>query len=303
MFRLPAIRPASVGKPGPKICINTVFKSKKKNLNCRGNLLVLDTPVVMGILNITPDSFYAGSRVSLPDTVAVAERMLADGATLLDVGGYSTRPGAADISPTEEADRVLPVIEAILARFPQALISIDTFRASVARQAVASGACLVNDVAGGTLDPAMFDTVAALEVPYVLMHLRGTPQTMPSFATYDNVVTEVMDELAGRLAELRRLGVADVILDPGFGFAKTPAQNFDLLSRLDAFSFFDEPLLVGLSRKTTIWKTLGISADEALNGTTVLNTVALIKGASILRVHDVREAVEAVKLTRQLTFF
>lgn len=279
-------------------------KVTKKTLNCRGRLVDLTAPAVMGILNITPDSFFTGSRVDTGQSVETAGKMLTDGATFLDVGGYSTRPGAAEVSLTEEADRVLPVIEAILTDFPDALISVDTFRASVARQAVGAGACLVNDVSGGTLDAAMFETVASLPgVPYVLMHLRGNPQTMQSLAVYQNVVTEVIDELAIRLAELRALGVHDVILDPGFGFAKTPAQNFGLLRNLDAFSQFDEPVLVGLSRKTTIWKTLGITADEALNGTTVLNTAALLKGASILRVHDVREAVEAVKLTRHLTFF
>ncbi|AKD55707.1 dihydropteroate synthase [Spirosoma radiotolerans] len=278
-------------------------KVTKKTLNCRGRLVDLTQPAVMGILNITPDSFFADSRVSLNNTVATAERMLQDGATFLDIGGYSTRPGAAEVSPSEEADRVLPIIEAILAAFPTALISIDTFRASVARQAVALGAVLVNDIAGGTLDPAMFGTVAELGVPYILMHTRGTPQTMQSMATYTNVTTEIIDELAIRLTELRSLGHKDIILDPGFGFAKTPTQNFELLHYLDDFKVFDEPILVGLSRKTTIWKTLKIKAEDALNGTTVLNTVALLKGASILRVHDVREAVEAVKLTQRLTFF
>lgn len=282
--------------------------ARRRSLTCRGRLVSLDTPVVMGILNVTPDSFYAGSRVMEPGRTvdAVLERagqMLADGATFLDLGGYSTRPGAADISPDEETDRLLPAIEALRRHHPDALLSVDTFRASVARQTVEAGAHLINDVGGGTLDPAMFATVAALRVPYVLMHLRGTPQTMQSRATYADVTTEVIDELAVRLAELRRLGVADVLLDPGFGFAKTPAHNFDLLSNLDAFRLFDEPVLVGLSRKTTIWKTLGITADEALNGTTVLNTIALQKGAAILRVHDVREAAEAIQLTQQLTFF
>lgn len=277
---------------------------RRHTLNCRGRLVDLTVPAVMGILNVTPDSFFTGSRVAIEKAVETAQKMLADGATFLDVGGYSTRPGATDVSPAEEADRVLPVIDAILANFPNALISIDTFRASVARQAVNAGACLINDVSGGTLDLAMFATVASLPgVPYVLMHLRGTPQTMQSLAIYEDVVREVIDELAGQLAALRALGVNDIILDPGFGFAKTPAQNFDLLSNLDAFRLFDEPILVGISRKTTIWKTLGITADEALNGTTVLNTIALLKGAAILRVHDVREAVEAVKLTQQLTFF
>lgn len=287
-------------------------KVTKKTLNCRGRIVSLDTPSVMGILNITPDSFYAGSRVPSPtgrpteagqQVVDRAGQMLAEGAMFLDIGGYSTRPGAAYVSPTEEADRVLPALEAILADFPDALISVDTFRASVARQAVQAGACLVNDVAGGTLDPAMFETVGALGVPYILMHLRGNPQTMQALARYDNVVTEVIDELAAQLANLKAFGVKDILLDPGFGFAKTPGHNFELLSRLEAFRLFDEPLLVGLSRKTTIWKTLNISAEKALNGTTVLNTIALTKGASILRVHDVREAVEAVQLTQQLTFF
>jgi dihydropteroate synthase len=278
-------------------------KVTKKTLNCRGRLVSLETPVVMGILNITPDSFFAGSRIPLEKTVEIAQKMLADGATFLDIGGYSTRPGAADISPTEEADRVLPVIEAIIKSFPDALISVDTFRASIARQTVESGAAIINDVSGGTLDQAMFETVASLDVPYVLMHMRGTPATMQSMTAYQNLVTDVIDELAVRLTELRALGQKDIILDPGFGFAKTPAQNFLLLNQLESFGLFDEPLLVGLSRKSTIWKTLGISANEALNGTTVLNTIALTKGASILRVHDVREAVETVKLTQQLTFF
>ena len=288
-----------------------MIKSKKKTLNCRGRLVDLSTPAVMGILNATPDSFYTGSRVSGQSAVEraceTARTMLGAGATFIDIGGYSTRPGAADVSPTEEADRVLPIIEAILTDFPDTLISIDTFRASVARQAVEAGAALINDVSGGTLDAAMFKTVAELSqtwsVPYVLMHLRGTPQTMQSLAVYEDLVTEVIDELAGQLAKLRVLGAKDVLLDPGFGFAKTVEHNFFLLSTLPAFQVFDEPIIVGLSRKTTIWKTLNISANEALNGTTVLNTVALLNRASILRVHDVREAVEAVKLTQKLTFF
>ncbi|SFC17283.1 dihydropteroate synthase [Spirosoma endophyticum] len=283
-------------------------KVTKKTLNCRGRLVDLTTPAVMGILNVTPDSFFAGSRLLVENSIStaavdVAQRMIRDGATFLDIGGYSTRPGAAEVSPTEEADRVLPVIEAILTNFPDALISIDTFRASVAHQAVEAGAAIINDVAGGTLDPAMFETAAALGVPYILMHMRGTPQTMQSLAKYTNVTTEVIDELAVRVATLRSLGQKDIILDPGFGFAKTISQNFDLLNHLETFRLFDEPLLVGISRKATIWKTLAISANKALNGTTVLNTIALTKGASILRVHDVREAVEAIKLTQELTFF
>lgn len=278
------------------------MKITKKSLNCRGRIVSLDTPAVMGILNITPDSFFSGSRIPIEKTVDTAAKMLAEGAMFLDIGGYSTRPGAAEISPTEEADRVLPALEAILGAFPEALISVDTFRASVARQAVGSGAAIVNDVAGGRLDPAMFETVASLGVPYILMHMRGTPQTMQSMTHYNNLTLDVIDELGIRLAELRAFGQKDIILDPGFGFAKTPSQNFQLLNKLDQFSFFEEPILVGLSRKTTVWKTLNITTDQALNGTTVLNTIALLKGASILRVHDVREAIEAVQLTKHLIF-
>jgi len=278
------------------------LKITKKSLNCRGRIVSLDTPAVMGILNITPDSFFSGSRIPIEKTVDVAAKMLAEGAMFLDIGGYSTRPGAAEISPTEEADRVLPALEAILGAFPEALISVDTFRASVARQAVGSGAAIVNDVAGGRLDPAMFETVASLGVPYILMHMRGTPKTMQSMTHYNTLTLDVIDELGIRLAELRAFGQKDIILDPGFGFAKTPSQNFQLLNKLDQLSFFEEPILVGLSRKTTVWKTLNITPDQALNGTTVLNTIALLKGASILRVHDVREAIEAVQLTKHLNF-
>ncbi len=276
----------------------------RHSLNCRGRLVDLTRPAVMGILNLTPDSFFGGSRVGPENSQELTDRagqMLTDGATFLDLGGYSTRPGAALVSATEEADRVLPAIEQILRAFPDALLSVDTFRASVARQAVAAGAVLVNDVSGGLLDPDMFATVAGLGVPYVLMHLRGDPQTMQSLAQYTNLITEVIDELGVQLARLRALGQVDVILDPGFGFAKTPAHNFQLLNDLAAFRVFDEPLLVGLSRKSTIWKTLNTTPDEALNGSTVLNTVALLRGASILRVHDVREAVEAITLVAHLS--
>ncbi|MBO0929481.1 dihydropteroate synthase [Fibrella aquatilis] len=277
----------------------------KKTLSCRGRTLDLTVPKVMGIINSTPDSFYVGSRLDLgrevaTAAVATAARMLEEGATFLDVGGYSTRPGATDISPAEEADRVLPVIEAILDSFPDALISVDTFRAEVARQAVEQGAVLINDVSGGTLDGDMFATVAALGVPYVLMHLRGTPQTMQSLTQYGDLVPDVVAELGEQLAKLRAHGPVQAIIDPGFGFAKTADQNFLLLRELAAFNVFDAPILVGLSRKATIYKTLNTSAEFALNGTTILNTVALLGGASILRVHDVREAVEVVMLTERL---
>lgn len=272
-------------------------KVTKKTLNLRGNVLDLTTPVVMGILNTTPDSFYAGSRMATVDQAVERARVMhSEGAVFLDVGGYSTRPGAADISPGEEADRVLPIIEAITRAIPTVWVSVDTFRASVARQAVEAGAVLVNDVAGGTLDERMFETVAQLRVPYVLMHLRGTPQTMAQHTHYRDLVPDVLREIQQQLAQLRALGQADVLIDPGFGFAKTPRQNFSLLHQLEAFQTFDTPLLVGLSRKSTIWRTLNSQPEEALNGTTVLNTLALTKGADILRVHDVREAVEVIKL-------
>ncbi|WP_266365883.1 dihydropteroate synthase [Tellurirhabdus rosea] len=272
-------------------------KSTKKTLNLGGKVLDLRQPKVMGILNITPDSFFSGSRMaSVNEAVDRAGDMLADGATFLDIGGYSTRPGAADIAAPEEVDRILPVIEAILKAFPEALISVDTFRAAVARQAVEAGVRLINDVAGGTLDPDMFPTVARLGVPYVLMHMRGTPQTMTGLTTYTSLVPDVIQELQQRLAVLRSLGQTDIIIDPGFGFAKTSGQNFSLLNQLSAFQTLEAPLLAGLSRKSTIWRTLGITAKEALNGTTVMNTLALAGGADILRVHDVREAVEAVRL-------
>jgi dihydropteroate synthase len=278
----------------------TAFRPKS-TLNVRGRLVDLTTPAVMGILNATPDSFYADSRAQAEDAVlAQAERMLAEGATFLDVGGYSTRPGADAVSEAEETDRVLGAIEPILNAFPQALISVDTFRASVAEKAVAAGAGLINDVAGGTLDPTMFGTVARLGVPYVLMHLRGTPQTMQSLAHYENVTLDVVAELTEKVTRLRALGVKDLILDPGFGFAKTPEHTDELLRNLPAFRLFELPLLVGLSRKGSIWRRLGLTPETALNGTTVLNTVALLGGATLLRVHDVKEAVEVVKLVELL---
>lgn len=275
----------------------SMAKLMKKTLNFGGSLLDLTIPAVMGILNSTPDSFFAASRThSLHEAVDRAGRMLTEGATFLDVGGYSTRPGADDISPSEEADRVLPLVEALKRVFPEAIISIDTFRADVARQAVEAGAGLVNDVSGGSLDPDMFATVAGLDVPYVLMHLRGTPRTMNQQTTYADLVPDVIFELQRSLARLRSFGQKDVLIDPGFGFAKNTAQNFQLLNALEAFAVLEAPLLVGLSRKSTIWRTLDTTPEEALNGTTVLNTVALLKGASVLRVHDVRQAVEAITL-------
>lgn len=266
-------------------------------LNCRGRLLSLETPVVMGIINTTPDSFYGGSRrQGEEELLSRAAQMLSDGASILDLGGQSTRPGSEQVGEEEELRRVLPAIKAIAARFPEAIISIDTFYASVATAAVEAGASIVNDVSAGTIDPELLPAVAKLNVPYVLMHMKGHPQTMQQNPVYDNVVTEVFDFLSFRIRELELMGIKDIIVDPGFGFGKTISHNFELLRNLSYFRHLDRPLMTGLSRKGTIYKTLNITPEEALNGTTVLHTIALMNGAAILRVHDVREAVEAVKL-------
>jgi len=257
----------------------------------------------MGILNLTDDSFYSSSRISGESNIlARADEMLAEGADILDLGAYSTRPGADDISAEQETERLIDGIKAIKDKFPDALLSADTFRADIARKAVEAGAAIINDVGCGALDPEMFDAVADLGAPYVLMHNRGTPNTMNQKAVYKDVVNEVIFELSEKLDTLRRKGVADVIIDPGFGFAKTVDQNFEMLQRLDEFKMLECPVLVGISRKSMIWRTLESSADEALNGTTALNMVALQKGAGILRVHDVREAKECVELALRLQF-
>ncbi|MGB3851575.1 MAG: dihydropteroate synthase [Tunicatimonas sp.] len=255
----------------------------------------------MGILNVTPDSFYDGGqfREEAPQLRQV-ERMLTEGATFIDIGGYSSRPGAAEVPEEEERLRVVGTVAAVARRFPEALLSVDTFRASVAREAVAAGARMVNDISGGVADETMLPTVAKLSVPYVLMHMRGTPQTMQALTEYDDLVVDLIDYFQQRLNTAHAHGVKDVVIDPGFGFAKTAEQNFQLLSHLDALRTLGVPILAGLSRKSTICRTLGVGPDEALNGTTVLNTVALIKGAAILRVHDVREAVEAVQLMQHI---
>ncbi len=270
-------------------------------LNIRGRLVDLITPRVMGILNVTPDSFYDGAQTRDEKVILEkVESMLKAGATFIDVGGYSTRPGADDVPENEELKRVAGSIRAVKSRFPEAIISIDTFRSGIARAAVDSGADIINDVSGGDLDPEMFSTVAQLGVPYILMHMRGTPATMSNLNTYENLVVDVQRELKGKLVQLTQLGVRDVIVDPGFGFAKNISQNFELLNKLDLFRQLERPLLVGLSRKSMIWKTLKTVPENALNGSTVLHTVALLKGASILRVHDVREAIECITLVREL---
>jgi dihydropteroate synthase len=274
----------------------TVF-NKKVTLNTGGKLIDLSTPKVMGTINLTPDSFYAGSRKPVfDDAIQQAGKMLADGATFLDLGAYSSRPGADDISVQEEADRLLPVVEAIVANYPDAILSIDTFRSTIAEAAIKAGAHIINDISGGQLDADMFATVAKLQVPYILMHMKGNPKTMQQLADYEDVFAEVYDYFVSRYHQLKQLGVNDVIIDPGFGFAKKPEHGYTLMSRLQEFEQLELPVLVGVSRKKMVQIVIGATATEALNGTIALNTIALTKGANILRVHDVKEAVEVVKI-------
>lgn len=255
----------------------------------------------MGIINTTPDSFFSNSRKQTIDAaLQQAETMLADGATILDLGGQSTGPGKTQIEAAAEAERVVPVIAAIHERFPEAFISVDTYHASVAKQSVEAGATIVNDISGGTIDKAMLTTVAALRVPFVCMHIKGTPENMHHLATYENVTREVTDFFIARIEACRLAGIHDIIIDPGFGFAKTIAHNFQLLKEMHLFRILNKPLLLGISRKSTIYKTLGITPEEALNGTTVLHTVGLQNGAHILRVHDVKEAMQAIRLLDHL---
>lgn len=270
-------------------------------LNCKGRLLLVDKPIVMGIINVTPDSFYAGSRhIAEESLLNQAEQMLKEGATILDIGGQSTRPGSEKIAIEDELQRVIPAIAAVSKRFPQAFISVDTYYARVAAQAVAAGASIINDISAGSLDHTMITTVAALKVPYVLMHMKGTPQTMQQEAQYQDVSREVLDFFIHKLSLLKEAGIHDIIIDPGFGFAKHSVQNFELLKNLEIFNILNAPVLLGVSRKSFIWKTLGVTPDEALNGTTVMNTIGLQKGASILRVHDVKPAMEAIELYSRL---
>lgn len=270
-------------------------------LNCKGRLLSLETPIVMGIINITPDSFFAGSRQNGVDSVlAQAEKMIGEGAVILDLGGQSTRPGADRVGVDEEMSRVIPAIEAVSRRFTDVEISIDTFYSNVAKAAVEAGASIVNDISAGYLDNGMLPTVAALKVPYVCMHMKGEPQTMHQSPFYNNVTLEVMDFFIRRIADCRKAGITDVIADPGLGFGKTIAHNFQLMREMETFKVLGVPLLMGISRKSTIYKTLGTTADEALNGTTVLHTIGLLKGAQIIRVHDVKEAREAIVLIQAM---
>ncbi len=267
------------------------------NLNCRGRLLTFERPLVMGILNVTGDSFYAASRYSSEDEVlAAAERMVAQGADMLDIGGQSTRPGARQLEPAEELEKVVGAVKAVRKKFPEIIISVDTFLSVVARAAIEAGADLINDISAGALDPLLLDTVADLKVPYVLMHMKGSPRDMQTNPVYDNVTMEVLDFLIRKLAACKSRGIHDIIVDPGIGFGKTQENNFTLLHDLELFKMLDCPILLGVSRKSVIYHTLETDPSDALNGTTVLNTIGLMNGASILRVHDVKQAVEAVKL-------
>lgn len=277
---------------------DAVFHTRK-TLRVRGELLDLSAPLVMGILNNTPDSFYDGGKYNnINALLDRAEKMLIEGATFIDIGGYSTRPNAPEISEAEELKRVVPLIKELTKKFPQAYISIDTFRASVAKAAVGEGACIVNDISGGQLDTKMFETLAELKVPYILMHSRGNPQTMTKLTQYENILEEMMFYFQERIQLLKNMSCNDIIIDLGFGFAKTMEQNYFLLKNLIYFKALNYPILAGVSRKSMIFKKLNISPDQALNGTTVLNTIAISNGANILRVHDVKEAKEVIHLLK-----
>ncbi|MGV8944791.1 MAG: dihydropteroate synthase [Lutibacter sp.] len=272
-----------------------------KSINCNGKLIDLSSPKVMGILNCTPDSFYDGGKYNNSTAILnQVEKMLSEGATFIDVGGYSSRPTAIHISEEEELARILPVTQLLISEFPSLLISIDTFRSNVAKQCVESGACMINDISAGEMDVNMFSEIAKLQVPYVIMHMQGTPQNMQENPTYNNVVTDLLYYFSKKKAELHALGVNDIITDVGFGFGKTISHNYQLLNHLELFKNLEIPMLVGLSRKGMLYKPLNTNTESALNATTAANTIALLNGASILRVHDVKEAVEAVKIVELL---
>jgi dihydropteroate synthase len=264
-------------------------------LNCKGSLLVIDKPLVMAIINTTPDSLYSRHE-RIDEVLQQAEQMLDNGAAILDIGGQSTRPGSKKINTDEESRRVISPIEAVHKNFPGAIISVDTYYSKVAAEAIAAGASIVNDISAGSMDDEMVSTVASLQVPYVCMHMQGTPQNMQGNPQYENVTKEILDFFIHKVNALHKAGITDIIIDPGFGFGKNITHNFELLKNLSLFNMTDCPILLGVSRKSTIYKTLGITIDEALNGTTVLNTIGLMNGANILRVHDVKEAIQTIKL-------
>ncbi len=266
-------------------------------LNCKGRIIKIDKPLVMGIINITPDSFYEDSRLMRTDAILKkVEQMLNDGAAIIDIGGQSTRPGSDRISEEEELARVLPVIQSIVKHFPNSIISIDTFYSKVAIACVMAGASIVNDISAGTMDSKMISAVASLNVPYIIMHMKGEPKTMQDELSNENITTEVLDFFIHKVSECREAGINDLVIDPGIGFGKTVEQNFELIRNLSLFQLFECPLLLGVSRKSIICKTLNVSPDEALNGTSVLNAFGLMNAANILRVHDVKEAKETIKL-------
>ena len=266
-------------------------------INCKGQLIDLTKPKVMGILNLTPNSFFDGGKyTNEAEIIAQVEKMLSEGATFIDIGAYSSKPNAEFVSVEEEMARIVPIVELLVQQFPQILISIDTFRSEVAEACILKGAALINDIAAGKLDDTMLNTVAKYNVPYIMMHMRGNPQTMQSLTEYQDVVKEMILYFSERIAAARSLGINDLIIDPGFGFAKTVEQNYEVLQKMELFQQLDLPILAGISRKSMIYKVLNCNASESLNGTTVLNTVSLLKGANILRVHDVKEAVECVTL-------
>ncbi len=270
-------------------------------INCKGNLIDLTSPKVMGILNVTPDSFYDGGKYKDENAILrQVDKMLEEGATFIDVGAYSSRPGAAHISEEEELKRIIPVVNLLVKNFPDIILSIDTFRSNVAKATIDSGAALINDISGGNMDAKMFATVADLQVPYLLMHMLGTPQNMQKNPVYEDVTKEIISFFAAQIFKLHQLKLNDVIIDVGFGFGKTLEHNFEILKNLELFKSLDAPILAGVSRKSMLYKTLDISAQEALNATTSANTIALLNGANILRVHDVKEAVEAVKIVNQV---
>jgi dihydropteroate synthase len=270
-------------------------------INCKGQLIDLSIPKVMGILNVTPNSFFDGGKYNdESELLTQVDKMISDGATFIDIGAYSSKPSAEFVSEEEELGRIIPAVQLILKHFPEALLSIDTFRSEVAKACIENGAAIINDISAGGLDNEMFEVIAKYKVPYIMMHMRGTPQTMQSMTHYEDIVKEMLFYFSEKINKARSLGINDLIIDPGFGFAKTIGQNYEVLRKTELFQLLELPLLVGISRKSMIYKTLKSSAKEALNGTTVLNTIALTKGANILRVHDVKEAVECVQLWSEI---
>ena len=270
-------------------------------INCKGLLVDLSAPKVMGILNVTPNSFFDGGKYkNETEILSQVEKMVVDGATFIDIGAYSSKPNAEFVAEQEEIYRIVPVVDLILKHFPEAILSIDTFRSEVAKASIESGAAIINDIAAGNLDKNMFEIIAKYNVPYVMMHMRGNPQTMLTLTDYDDIVKEMLFYFSEKVAKARSFGINDLMIDPGFGFAKTVGQNYEVFQKMELFNMLELPLLVGVSRKSMIYKTLGTTIENALNGTTVLNTLALTKGAKILRVHDVKEAVECVALFNKI---